>query len=49
MKPLLERIEQGRDRSQLRHHPPARLEEAPEGYDMFLNKRDSCEKVVLKA
>jgi threonine dehydrogenase-like Zn-dependent dehydrogenase len=25
------------------------LESAPEGYDMFLNNRDDCEKVVLKA
>ena len=27
-------------------HP---LDEAPRGYDMFLNKEDNCEKVVLKA
>jgi hypothetical protein len=26
-----------------------RLEEAPQGYDMFLHKRDHCEKVVLSA
>ena len=25
-----------------------RLEDAPEAYDMFLHKRDNCEKVVLK-
>ena len=25
------------------------LEEAPHGYDIFKNKRDNCEKVVLKA
>lgn len=26
---------------------PLRLEDAPLGYDMFLHKRDNCEKVVL--
>jgi threonine dehydrogenase-like Zn-dependent dehydrogenase len=25
-----------------------RLEDAAEAYDMFLHKRDGCEKVVLK-
>jgi threonine dehydrogenase-like Zn-dependent dehydrogenase len=25
------------------------LTEAPKGYDIFLNKQDNCEKVVLKA
>jgi threonine dehydrogenase-like Zn-dependent dehydrogenase len=26
-----------------------RLEDAPKGYDIFLNKQDNCEKVVLSA
>jgi hypothetical protein len=26
-----------------------RLDDAPRGYDMFLHKRDNCEKVVLSA
>ena len=48
MKPLLERIERGEiDPSfVITHRLP--LEDAPQGYDMFLNKRDNCEKVVLK-
>ncbi len=48
MKPLLERIQRGEiDPSfVITHRLP--LEDAPEGYDMFLNKRDDCEKVVLK-
>jgi len=25
-----------------------KLEEAPEGFDLFLKKKDGCEKVVLK-
>jgi threonine dehydrogenase-like Zn-dependent dehydrogenase len=25
-----------------------RLEDAPQAYDMFVHKRDNCEKVVLK-
>ena len=49
MRPLLERIERRRDRSQLRHHPPAALDEAPEGYAHLRNKQDECMKVVLKA
>jgi threonine dehydrogenase-like Zn-dependent dehydrogenase len=28
------------------HH--MRLEDAPQAYDMFVHKRDNCEKVVLK-
>lgn len=48
MKPLLERIEKGEiDPSfVITHRMP--LEEAPAGYDMFLNKEDDCLKVVLK-
>ena len=44
MQPLLERIQNGRDRPDLRHHPPLPLEQAPHGYDIFKNKRDDCEK-----
>jgi threonine dehydrogenase-like Zn-dependent dehydrogenase len=48
MKPLLERITRGEiDPSFVITHRLS-LEEAPEGYEMFLNKRDGCEKVVLK-
>jgi threonine dehydrogenase-like Zn-dependent dehydrogenase len=48
MKPLLERIQRGEiDPSfVITHRLP--LDEAPRGYDMFLNKRDGCLKVVLK-
>jgi threonine dehydrogenase-like Zn-dependent dehydrogenase len=49
MKPLLERVQNGEiDPSfVITHRLP--LEEAPRGYDMFLNKEDDCEKVVLTA
>jgi threonine dehydrogenase-like Zn-dependent dehydrogenase len=48
LKPLLERIERGEiDPSFVITHR-LRLDQAAEGYDMFLNKRDGCEKVVLK-
>jgi threonine dehydrogenase-like Zn-dependent dehydrogenase len=49
MKPLLERIQNGEiDPSfVITHRLP--LDEAPRGYDMFLNKEDNCEKVVLQA
>ena len=48
MKPLLERIQKGEiDPSfVITHRLP--LDEAPRGYDMFLNKHDDCLKVVLK-
>jgi threonine dehydrogenase-like Zn-dependent dehydrogenase len=49
MRPLLERIERGEiDPSFVVTHtlPLAR---AAEGYDLFLNERDDCQKVVLKA
>ena len=36
------------DRSQLRDHPPSAARGRAEGYDMFLHKRDDCEKVVLQ-
>jgi threonine dehydrogenase-like Zn-dependent dehydrogenase len=49
MRPLLERIERGEiDPSFVVTHT-MRLEEAPQGYDLFLNKEDECVKVVLKA
>jgi threonine dehydrogenase-like Zn-dependent dehydrogenase len=49
MKPLLERVQKGEiDPSfVITHRMP--LSEAPRGYDMFLNKEDNCEKVVLTA
>jgi threonine dehydrogenase-like Zn-dependent dehydrogenase len=49
MKPLLDRIRRGEmDPSFIiTHRLP--LEDAPTGYDLFANRRDGCEKVVLKA
>lgn len=48
MKPLLERIQKGEiDPSFVITHTLP-LDEAPEGFAMFLNKTDHCEKVVLK-
>jgi threonine dehydrogenase-like Zn-dependent dehydrogenase len=48
MKPLLERIKKGEiDPSFVITHS-MRLDDAPEGYDIFLNKQDDCVKVVLK-
>jgi len=48
MKPLLERIQKGEiDPSfVITHRLP--LEQAPEGYKMFRDKQDNCEKIVLK-
>ena len=49
LKPLLARIERGEiDPSFVITHR-LRLEEAPRGYEMFVNKEDGCEKVVLSA
>jgi threonine dehydrogenase-like Zn-dependent dehydrogenase len=49
LKPLLERIEKGQiDPSFVITHTMP-LSEAPRGYEMFVNKADGCEKVVLKA
>ena len=49
MRPLLERIERGEiDPSFVITHTLP-LSAAPAGYDLFLNNRDGCEKVVLKA
>jgi threonine dehydrogenase-like Zn-dependent dehydrogenase len=49
MRPLLERVQNGEiDPSfVITHRLP--LDQAPHGYDMFLNKEDNCEKVVLSA
>jgi threonine dehydrogenase-like Zn-dependent dehydrogenase len=48
MKPLLERIERGEiDPSFVITHT-MQLDEAPRGYDMFVNKDDDCIKIVLK-
>jgi threonine dehydrogenase-like Zn-dependent dehydrogenase len=48
MGPLLDRIQKGElDPSFVITHT-MRLDEAPEGYAMFLNKEDDCIKVVLK-
>jgi threonine dehydrogenase-like Zn-dependent dehydrogenase len=48
MKPLLERIMRGEidASSVITHRMP--LDAAPEGYAIFVNKEDNCEKVVLK-
>jgi threonine dehydrogenase-like Zn-dependent dehydrogenase len=48
MRPLLERIEKGEiDPSFVVTHRLS-LEDAPTGYDIFLNKQEDCIKVVLK-
>src|SRR4029079_918497 len=49
LRPLLERIQRGEiDPSfVITHRLP--LSDAPRGYEMFLNKDDGCEKVVLQA
>jgi threonine dehydrogenase-like Zn-dependent dehydrogenase len=48
MRPLLDRIQRGEiDPSFVVTHRMG-LDEAPEGYDTFLNKEDECVKVVLK-
>jgi threonine dehydrogenase-like Zn-dependent dehydrogenase len=48
MRPLLERVKNGEiDPSFVITHR-MRLQDAPEGYEMFLNKEDECLKVVLR-
>ena len=48
MKPLLDRIQKGEiDPTFIITHR-MRLEDAPTGYAVFLNKEDECVKVVLK-
>jgi threonine dehydrogenase-like Zn-dependent dehydrogenase len=49
MKMLLQRIEKGDIDPTFVITHRMRLDEAPRGYEMFLNKEDGCEKVVLKA
>jgi threonine dehydrogenase-like Zn-dependent dehydrogenase len=47
LQPLLERVQKGEiDPSFVITHR-MKLEEAPRAYDMFMNKRDECIKVVL--
>ena len=47
MKPLLELVESGQvDPTRIITHRLG-LDEAPKGYDIFKNKQDNCEKVVL--
>jgi threonine dehydrogenase-like Zn-dependent dehydrogenase len=48
MRPLLERIERGEiDPTRvITHRLP--LNEAPRGYEIFKEKKDHCEKVVLQ-
>ncbi|WP_438008357.1 zinc-dependent alcohol dehydrogenase [Sorangium sp. So ce321] len=49
LRPLLERIEKGEiDPSFVITHR-MRLEDAPQGYELFVNKQDECLKVVLAA
>jgi threonine dehydrogenase-like Zn-dependent dehydrogenase len=49
MQPLLDRIRRGEidPTFVITHH--MRLDEAPHGYDIFNEKRDGCEKIVLTA
>jgi threonine dehydrogenase-like Zn-dependent dehydrogenase len=49
MKPLLERIQKGDIDPTfiITHRMP--LEQAPEGYKIFNQKLENCEKIVLKA
>jgi threonine dehydrogenase-like Zn-dependent dehydrogenase len=48
LRPLLERIERGEiDPSFVITHR-MKLEDAPEGFEMFSNKEDECLKIVLK-
>ncbi len=49
MKPLLGRIERGEiDPTMVISHTLP-LADAPKGFDLFVHKKDNCEKVVLKA
>jgi threonine dehydrogenase-like Zn-dependent dehydrogenase len=49
MKPLLERIQKGEidPTFVITHRMP--LDQAAEGYRIFNEKKDNCEKIVLKA
>jgi threonine dehydrogenase-like Zn-dependent dehydrogenase len=48
MRPLLERIQRGDIDPTFVITHTMRLDDAPKGYDMFVNKEDECVKVVLK-
>jgi threonine dehydrogenase-like Zn-dependent dehydrogenase len=48
LRPLLERIERGEIDPGFVITHRMKLEDAPQGYDIFVNKEDGCEKVVLK-
>src|SRR5206468_12692231 len=48
LRPLLERIRKGEIDPGFVITHRLRLDEAPTGYEIFLNKRDDCIKVVLK-
>ncbi len=48
MRPLLDRIQNGDIDPGFVITHRMRLEDAPEGYDLFMNKQDDCVKVVLK-
>jgi threonine dehydrogenase-like Zn-dependent dehydrogenase len=47
LRPLLERIQKGEIDPTFVITHRMRLEDAPQGYDIFLNKQDECVKVVL--
>ncbi|HSE97610.1 MAG TPA: zinc-dependent alcohol dehydrogenase [Blastocatellia bacterium] len=48
MRPLLERVKKGEIDPTFVITHRMRLDDAPEGFDIFLNKEDECLKVVLK-
>ena len=48
MKPLLDRIERGRDRSVIRDHASILARRCGEGVQTFRDHKDECIKVVLK-
>lgn len=48
LRPLLERIERGEIDATFVISHTMTLEEAPEGYEMFLNKENECIKIILK-
>ena len=49
LRPLLDRIERGEIDPSIVITHRMRLEDAAEGFEMFLHKRDDCEEVVLSA
>ena len=46
---MLDRIERGEIDPSIVITHRMRLEDAPEGFDLFLHRRDNCEEVVLSA